>query len=115
MNILALEEKLHAFYAPTFQVKVGGHIWGGNTIMTIPDLRLMQVRVAIHHLAEHEQLHFRVQRAVWQYRRGAGTFHRQSVGIIQPIALRVLAFQAVDPPLALAFFPHLAKRIGLPI
>ncbi|MBL4844097.1 MAG: HlyD family efflux transporter periplasmic adaptor subunit [Planctomycetes bacterium] len=30
------------------QVKVGGHIWGGNTIMTIPDLRLMQVRVAIH-------------------------------------------------------------------
>jgi HlyD family secretion protein len=30
------------------QVKVGGHIWGGNTVMTIPDLRVMQVKVAIH-------------------------------------------------------------------
>lgn len=30
------------------QVKVGGHIWGGNTIMTIPDLRVMQVKVSIH-------------------------------------------------------------------
>ncbi len=28
--------------------KVGGEIWGGNTLFTIPDLRIMQVKVQIH-------------------------------------------------------------------
>jgi HlyD family secretion protein len=28
--------------------KVGGEIWGGNTLFTIPDLRVMQVKVQIH-------------------------------------------------------------------
>jgi HlyD family secretion protein len=30
------------------QVKVGGSIWGGNTMMTIPDLRVMQVKIQVH-------------------------------------------------------------------
>lgn len=29
-------------------IKVGGEIWGGHTVMTIPDLRVMQVKVQIH-------------------------------------------------------------------
>ncbi len=29
-------------------IKVGGEIWGSNTIMTIPDLRVMQVRIQVH-------------------------------------------------------------------
>lgn len=29
-------------------IKVGGDIWGGNTIFTIPDLRVMQVKLSIH-------------------------------------------------------------------
>jgi HlyD family secretion protein len=28
--------------------KVGGEIWGGNTLFTIPDLRVMQVKVQVH-------------------------------------------------------------------
>lgn len=30
------------------QLKVGGQIWGGQTVMTIPDLRVMQVKLQIH-------------------------------------------------------------------
>src|SRR5262249_36810954 len=30
------------------QVKLGGTIWGGNTLMTIPDLRVMQVKIEVH-------------------------------------------------------------------
>lgn len=30
------------------QVKVGGNIYGGNTLMTIPDLRVMQVKIEVH-------------------------------------------------------------------
>lgn len=30
------------------QIKVGGEIWGGHTVMTIPDLRVMQVKVQVH-------------------------------------------------------------------
>jgi HlyD family secretion protein len=30
------------------QVKVGGTIWGSNTLMTIPDLRVMQVKIEVH-------------------------------------------------------------------
>ncbi|MEE9391000.1 MAG: efflux RND transporter periplasmic adaptor subunit [Planctomycetota bacterium] len=30
------------------RIKIGGEIWGGNTIFTIPDLRVMQVKLAIH-------------------------------------------------------------------
>ncbi|MCR9243788.1 MAG: HlyD family secretion protein [bacterium] len=29
-------------------IKVGGEIWGGHTVMTIPDLRVMQVKVKVH-------------------------------------------------------------------
>ena len=29
-------------------IKVGGEIWGGNTVFTIPDLRVMQVKLEIH-------------------------------------------------------------------
>ncbi|MCA8975695.1 MAG: HlyD family efflux transporter periplasmic adaptor subunit [Planctomycetes bacterium] len=29
-------------------IKVGGEIWGGHTVMTIPDLRVMQVKVEVH-------------------------------------------------------------------
>jgi HlyD family secretion protein len=29
-------------------MKVGGEIWGGNTLFTIPDLRVMQVKLQIH-------------------------------------------------------------------
>jgi HlyD family secretion protein len=28
--------------------KVGGEIWGGNTLFTIPDLRVMQVKIQVH-------------------------------------------------------------------
>lgn len=30
------------------EIKVGGQVWGGMTIITIPDLRVMQVRLRIH-------------------------------------------------------------------
>ena len=30
------------------QLKVGGQIWGGQTVMTIPDLRVMQVKLQVH-------------------------------------------------------------------
>ena len=30
------------------QVKIGGQVWGGTTLFTIPDLRVMQVRLEIH-------------------------------------------------------------------
>lgn len=40
------DPKGHSWYRE--QIKVGGEIWGGNTVMTIPDLRKMQVQVAIH-------------------------------------------------------------------
>ncbi len=30
------------------QVKVGGQVWGGQTLMTIPDLRVLQVKIKIH-------------------------------------------------------------------
>ncbi len=30
------------------QIKVGGSIYGGNTLMTIPDLRVMQVKIEVH-------------------------------------------------------------------
>ena len=30
------------------RLKVGGQVWGGQTVMTIPDLRVMQVKVQIH-------------------------------------------------------------------
>lgn len=29
-------------------LKVGGEIWGGNTLFTIPDLRVMQVKLQVH-------------------------------------------------------------------
>ncbi len=32
----------------TQNLKVGGEIWGGNTLFTIPDLRVMQVKLQIH-------------------------------------------------------------------
>ncbi len=32
----------------TNNMKVGGEIWGGNTLFTIPDLRIMQVKLQIH-------------------------------------------------------------------
>lgn len=40
------DPKGHSWYRQ--QIKVGGELWGGNTVMTIPDLRQMQVRIAIH-------------------------------------------------------------------
>lgn len=30
------------------EIKLGAQVWGGNTLFTIPDLRVMQVQVAIH-------------------------------------------------------------------
>ena len=30
------------------EIRVGGNIWGGNTLFTIPDLRIMQVRIQVH-------------------------------------------------------------------
>lgn len=30
------------------QLRVGGQIWGGQTVMTVPDLRVMQVKLQIH-------------------------------------------------------------------
>ena len=30
------------------RLKVGGQVWGGQTLMTIPDLRVMQVKLQIH-------------------------------------------------------------------
>lgn len=30
------------------RIKIGGQIWGGQTVMTIPDLRVMQVKLRIH-------------------------------------------------------------------
>ena len=30
------------------EVKIGGEIWGGRTLFTIPDLRVMQVRLRVH-------------------------------------------------------------------
>ena len=32
----------------TQNLKVGGEIWGGNTLFTIPDLRVMQVKLQVH-------------------------------------------------------------------
>ncbi len=32
----------------TQNMKVGGEIWGGNTLFTIPDLRVMQVKLHVH-------------------------------------------------------------------
>lgn len=32
----------------TAQFKVGGEVWGGNTMFTIPDLRVMQVKLQVH-------------------------------------------------------------------
>jgi HlyD family secretion protein len=32
----------------TQNFKVGGEIWGGNTMFTIPDLRVMQVKLQVH-------------------------------------------------------------------
>lgn len=47
-GIVIYGDPRYSWYGMDNNYKVGGEIWGGNTLFTIPDLRVMQVKVQIH-------------------------------------------------------------------
>jgi len=47
-GIVIYGDPRYSWYGETNNLKVGGEIWGGNTLFTIPDLRVMQVKLQIH-------------------------------------------------------------------
>jgi HlyD family secretion protein len=47
-GIVIYGDPRYSWYGMDNNYKVGGEIWGGNTLFTIPDLRIMQVKVQIH-------------------------------------------------------------------
>jgi multidrug efflux pump subunit AcrA (membrane-fusion protein) len=47
-GIVIYGDPRYTWYGEENNMKVGGEIWGGNTLFTIPDLRIMQVKLQIH-------------------------------------------------------------------
>jgi multidrug efflux pump subunit AcrA (membrane-fusion protein) len=47
-GIVIYGDPRYSWYSMENNMKVGGEVWGGNTLFTIPDLRVMQVKLQIH-------------------------------------------------------------------
>lgn len=47
-GIVIYGDPRYSWYGMDNNYKVGGEIWGGNTLFTIPDLRVMQVKIQVH-------------------------------------------------------------------
>lgn len=47
-GIVIYGDPRYSWYGMDQNMKVGGEIWGGNTLFTIPDLRVMQVKLQVH-------------------------------------------------------------------